>query len=63
MSAYEDIVFNLPEVEAPKEKKLDLKTKLKWTIICLILFFIMGLVPLYGADATVLKQFEISLFH
>jgi len=59
MSAYEDIVFNLPEVEAPKEKKLDLKTKLKWTIICLILFFIMGLVPLYGADATVLKQFEI----
>jgi preprotein translocase subunit SecY len=59
MGLYEDIIYNLPEVESPKEKKLDLKTKIKWTIICLVLFFIMGLVPLYGADATVLKQFEM----
>lgn len=59
MSFYEKILFNLPEVEAPKEKKLDLKTKIKWTLIALVLFFIMGLVPLYGADASVLKQFEM----
>ncbi|MFA6088978.1 MAG: preprotein translocase subunit SecY [Candidatus Woesearchaeota archaeon] len=59
MSLYEKIVFNLPEVQAPLEKKLPLKTKLKWTLLVLVLFFIMGLVPLYGADATVLKQFEM----
>ena len=59
MGAFDRILFNLPEVEAPTEKKLPLKLKLKWTFVVLVLFFVLGLVPLYGADASVLQQFEI----
>jgi len=57
-SAFDKILFNLPEVEHPKEKKLSFKIKLKWTLIILVLFFILGLVPLFGADASVMQQFE-----
>ncbi len=57
-SLLEKILFNLPEVEHPKEKKLSFKIKLKWTIITLILFFILGMIPLFGADSSVMQQFE-----
>ncbi len=57
-SAFDKIIFNLPEVEHPKEKKLSFKIKIKWTLITLVLFFILGLVPLFGADASVMQQFE-----
>jgi preprotein translocase subunit SecY len=57
-SLFDKIIFNLPEVEHPKEKKLSFKIKTKWTIITLILFFILGVVPLFGADASVMQQFE-----
>jgi len=57
-SAFDKILFNLPEVEHPKEKKLSFKHKLKWTLIILVLFFVLGLVPLFGADASVMQQFE-----
>lgn len=57
-SVFDKILFNLPEVEHPKEKKLSFKSKLKWTIIILVLFFVLGLVPLFGADASVMQQFE-----
>jgi len=57
-SAFDKIIFNLPEVEHPKEKKLSFKIKAKWTIITLVLFFILGLTPLFGADASVMQQFE-----
>ncbi len=57
-SIFDKIIFNLPEVEHPKEKKLSFKIKLKWTIITLVLFFVLGLVPLFGADASVMQQFE-----
>jgi preprotein translocase subunit SecY len=59
MSSFLDkIIFNLPEVEHPKEKKLSFKVKLKWTLIILVLFFVLGMIPLFGADATVMQQFE-----
>jgi preprotein translocase subunit SecY len=57
-SMFDNILFNLPEVEHPKEKKLSFKVKLKWTLITLVLFFILGLIPIYGADASVMQQFE-----
>ncbi len=57
-SIFDKILFNLPEVEHPKEKKVSFKTKLKWTLITLITFFVLGLVPLFGADASVMQQFE-----
>ncbi|MEK6846480.1 MAG: preprotein translocase subunit SecY, partial [Nanoarchaeota archaeon] len=58
MSFFEGILQNLPEVRAPKEKKLPFKEKIKWTLIILILFFVMGFVPLFGLGENALQQFE-----
>lgn len=48
----------LPEVRRPLQKRLPFKEKLKWTLIILIIFFVMGHVPLYGLGENALQQFE-----
>nr|MCK4930209.1 preprotein translocase subunit SecY [Nanoarchaeota archaeon] len=58
MGWFENILYNLPEIKAPTQKRLAFKEKLKWTLIILVLFFILGLVPLYGLGANALQQFE-----
>jgi len=58
VSGLDKLLFNLPEVSHPTEKKVSFKTKLKWTLIVLVLFFVLGVVPLFGADASVMEQFE-----
>ena len=58
MSLYKSIIYNLPEVVGPTQKKLAFKEKLKWTIAILILFFVLGLVPLIGLGQNQLEQFE-----
>jgi len=58
MGAFENILYNLPEVKAPTQKKLSFKEKLKWTLIILVLFFILGLIPLFGLGGNALQQFE-----
>ena len=58
MGVFNDILMNLPEVAGPTQKKLSFKEKLKWTMIILVLFFILGLVPLFGLGANALQQFE-----
>lgn len=50
MSWYDRLIANLPEVAPPSQKKLNFKEKLKWTLIILSAFFIMGLIPLFGLD-------------
>jgi len=55
---FKDILMNLPEVKAPSQKKLAFKEKLKWTGITLVLFFVLGLVPLFGLGQNALQQFE-----
>lgn len=55
---WKDILLNLPEVTGPTQKKLGFKEKLKWTIIILVLFFIMGIIPLFGLGDNALAQFE-----
>ncbi|MBM3230220.1 preprotein translocase subunit SecY [Candidatus Pacearchaeota archaeon] len=52
------LLYNLPEVTKPTEKKVDFNTKLKWTIIILAAFFILVNVPLYGLKSNSLAQFE-----
>ncbi|MBS3133509.1 preprotein translocase subunit SecY [Candidatus Woesearchaeota archaeon] len=52
------ILLNLPEVMGPTEKRLPFNAKLKWTGIILLLFFILGLVPLFGLGANSLAQFQ-----
>jgi len=58
MSLFDTIISNLPEVRAPKQKRLSFKEKLKWTLIILVLFFVMGLIPLFGLGENALQQFE-----
>jgi len=58
MSFLDGILSNLPEVSAPKEKRLPFKEKIKWTLIVLVIFFVMGLIPLYGLGQNALQQFE-----
>lgn len=58
MSFWKTILLNLPEVAKPTQKKLSFKEKLKWTGIVLLLFFIMGMVPLFGLSVNALQQFE-----
>lgn len=48
----------LPEVARPKVKKLGFKTKLKWTGLILLLYFILARVPLYGLGRNALEQFD-----
>ncbi len=50
--------MNLPEVASPTQKKLSFKEKLKWTGIILVLFFVLGLIPLFGLGQNSLQQFE-----
>ncbi len=51
-------LYNFPEVISPSQKRLAFKEKLKWTLIILILFFVLGLVPLFGLGTNALQQFE-----
>ena len=53
-----NILKNLPEVEGPTEKRLSFNVKLKWTIIILVSFFVMGGIQLYGASSGFLENFE-----
>jgi preprotein translocase subunit SecY len=53
------IINNLPEVSAPLQKRLEFKEKLKWTLIILVLFYVLSLVPLYGMGQNALQRFEI----
>lgn len=47
----------LPEIESPKGK-LSFKEKLKWTLLILVLFFVLGLIPLFGLGQNSLQRFE-----
>ncbi len=58
MSFFKNILFNLPEVSGPSQKKLSFKEKLKWTLIVLILYYVLSHIPLYGLGKNSLEQFE-----
>lgn len=59
MGIIKDILLNLPEVASPAERKLPFNEKLKWTGIVLLLFFALGLIPLYGLGTNSLNQFQL----
>ena len=58
MSVLKNILLNLPEVQSPTQKRLSFNEKLKWTLIILALFFILGMIPLYGLDPQSQFRFE-----
>lgn len=56
--SFTSILTNLPEVAGPTQKRLQFKTKLTWTLIILLLFFIMGTIPLFGLGTNSMAQFQ-----
>ncbi len=54
---FENFLLNIPEVKSP-ERKLDLKSRFKWTLIALVLYFIMANTMLYGFDRTAENYFK-----
>ena len=58
MSFFDKLIESIPEVAGPTQKRLGFKEKLKWTMIVLVIFFSLGLVPLFGLGANALQQFE-----
>jgi len=48
----------IPEVRKPEEKKLDFKTKMKWTLIVVGAFFVLMNIPLFGLSNNALARFE-----
>jgi len=59
MSFFKNLLYNLPEVKGPTQKRLSFKEKLKWTGIILVLFFVLGMVPLFGLGQNALQRFEL----
>lgn len=57
-SALKNILYNLPEVKKPSEKKLSFNVKLKWTIIMLVAFFVLANINLYGLSSNALGNLE-----
>ncbi|MCK4859250.1 MAG: preprotein translocase subunit SecY, partial [Candidatus Omnitrophica bacterium] len=58
MSIWNTILNNLPEVEGPSQKFLSFKEKSKWTLVVLLIFFVLGIMPLFGLGANQLERFE-----
>lgn len=58
MGFIDSILTNLPEVQGPSQRRLSFKTKLTWTLLMLVAFFVLGHLPLYGLGANALSQFE-----
>lgn len=52
------ILYNLPEVKHPTEKKLGFNVKLKWTLIILVSFFVLANISLYGLAQNSLERFD-----
>jgi preprotein translocase subunit SecY len=47
----------LPEIVKPKIKNVPFKTKIKWTLVTIILYFVLLQVPLFGLGQNALEQF------
>src|SRR4030067_2410403 len=58
MADVKNIFGFIPEVAKPEEKKLDFKTKAKWTLIILGAFFVLANIPLFGLSENALARFE-----
>ena len=56
--AFIDAVLKiLPEVKSPEVQKVSFGDKFRWTLMILVAYFLLGLVPLNGLGAAALQQF------
>jgi preprotein translocase subunit SecY len=60
MGLWKELINNLPEVAGPLNKKgLSFNEKLKWTLVVLVIFFGLGMIPLFGLSENALERFEL----
>ena len=59
MSILRQLVSYLPEVVAPTQKHVSFQEKLKWTGATLVIFFVLGLIPLFGLGQNQFQRFEL----
>jgi len=48
----------LPEVKGPEQKHRQFKEKIKWVLIMLLAYFVLGVIPLFGLGENALQQFD-----
>lgn len=48
----------IPEVVRPEDKKLTFNTRIKWTLIIFVAFFVLANIPLYGLTSNALERFK-----
>ena len=58
MADFRKIFSFIPEVKKPEEKKVGFNTKLKWTLVVLIAFFVLANIPLFGLSHNALERFK-----
>ena len=59
MSIIQKLLGVLPEVRGPSQRYLPFKTKLKWTLLILVAYFVLGVIPLYGLGINALKNLDL----
>ena len=58
MTFINTILENLPEVRGPEQKHRPFNEKIKWLLIMLLAYFILGVIPIYGLGENALQQFD-----
>ncbi len=58
MISFDKIAGYLPEVAGAKGRRLSFKEKATWTLVTLVLFYLLGRIPLFGLGDNALQQFE-----
>jgi len=53
-----NLLYNLPEVTKPIEKKLSFNVKLKWTLIVLVVYSVLSTITLWGLESNSLQRFQ-----
>jgi len=58
MSFIDTVINYIPEVAKPTQKRLSFQEKLKWTGIILVIFYLLGVIPLLGLGVNALANFQ-----
>ncbi|MEK6932211.1 MAG: preprotein translocase subunit SecY [Nanoarchaeota archaeon] len=58
MTFIDNLLQFLPEVKGPEQKYRPFSQKIKWLLIMLVAYFILGVIPLYGLGENALQQFD-----
>lgn len=49
----------IPDVQKPTQQMVSFNTKLKWTLLILVIYFVLTLVPLFGLPAQETERFKM----